>query len=306
MFRELLTDAPEQPDLLLSIAHVLKTLGRQQQAIESYRAAAAARPSFGDAYWSLANLKTYRFCDEEIGRMRVQEAASATSLADRYHLCFALGKALEDRAGTTTEHLFKLTMERGNSLREARDQLFGGLSLSAASVFSARYLPAILLLPGRVSAVTSRTRYSSLGCRVRVRRFWSRYSLPTPWLKERRNSPTFRGSCSGSPGAARRHSAPRYPAVLTELSSEQLRRLGRQYIDDTRIFRTGKPFFIDKMPNNFRHIGLIHLILPNAKIMDARREPMACCFSNFKQLFASGQDFTYSLRRHRPLLSELC
>jgi hypothetical protein len=96
-------------------------------------------------------------------------------------------------------------------------------------------------------------------------------------------------------GRSERNSAPRYPAALTELSSEQLQRLGRQYIDDTRIFRTGKPFFIDKMPNNFRHIGLIHLILPNAKIIDARREAMACCFSNFKQLFASGQEFTYSL-----------
>jgi hypothetical protein len=96
-------------------------------------------------------------------------------------------------------------------------------------------------------------------------------------------------------GRSQTNAAPRYPATLTELSAEQLQRLGQQYIDDTHIFRTGKPFFIDKMPNNFRHIGLIHLILPNAKIIDARREAMACCFSNFKQLFASGQEFTYSL-----------
>jgi tetratricopeptide (TPR) repeat protein len=98
VLRELLTDAPQQPDLYLSIAHVLKTLGRQQQAIEFYRAAAAARPSFGDAYWSLANLKTYRFSDDEIGRMRAQEAASVTSLVDRYHLCFALEAAFEQEA----------------------------------------------------------------------------------------------------------------------------------------------------------------------------------------------------------------
>jgi hypothetical protein len=89
--------------------------------------------------------------------------------------------------------------------------------------------------------------------------------------------------------------APRYPQVLTEIGAEDLRQLGEKYLADTRIFRTGKPCFIDKMPNNFRHVGLIHLILPNAKIIDARREPMACCFSNFKQLFASGQEFTYSL-----------
>jgi len=88
---------------------------------------------------------------------------------------------------------------------------------------------------------------------------------------------------------------PRYPGVLTGMSSEQLLRLGEKYLADTRVYRTDKPYFIDKMPNNFRHIGLIHLILPNAKIIDARREPMACCFSNLKQLFASGQEFTYSI-----------
>ena len=88
---------------------------------------------------------------------------------------------------------------------------------------------------------------------------------------------------------------PRYPAMLGELSVEQLRQFGEKYLEDTRVYRTGKPYFIDKMPNNFRHIGLIHLILPNARIIDARREAMDCCFSNFKQLFASGQEFTYSI-----------
>jgi Sulfotransferase family len=88
---------------------------------------------------------------------------------------------------------------------------------------------------------------------------------------------------------------PRYPRGLAQLTPEELRRLGDKYINDTRAYRTNRPYFIDKMPNNFRHIGLIHLILPRAKIIDARREPMACCFSNFKQLFASGQEFTYSL-----------
>jgi hypothetical protein len=88
---------------------------------------------------------------------------------------------------------------------------------------------------------------------------------------------------------------PRYPAVLADMDAEAFRRLGQKYLDDTRIYRTDKPRYIDKMPNNFRHIGLMHLVLPNARIIDARREPMACCFSNFKQLFASGQEFTYSM-----------
>jgi len=88
---------------------------------------------------------------------------------------------------------------------------------------------------------------------------------------------------------------PRYPHILKELRPEEFRSLGAQYLAASEIYRSGKPFFIDKMPNNFRHLGLIHLMLPNAKIIDARREPMACCFSNFKQLFANGQEFTYSI-----------
>jgi hypothetical protein len=89
--------------------------------------------------------------------------------------------------------------------------------------------------------------------------------------------------------------SPRYPAILTSLSAADVQALASQYLSGTRVYRSGKPHFIDKMPNNFRHLGLIHLMLPNAKIIDARREPMACCFSNFKQLFANGQEFTYSI-----------
>jgi hypothetical protein len=88
---------------------------------------------------------------------------------------------------------------------------------------------------------------------------------------------------------------PRYPRILAALRAEDCLALGEQYLAGARAYRTQKPFFIDKMPNNFRHIGLIHLMLPNARIIDARREPMACCFSNFKQLFANGQEFTYSI-----------
>src|SRR5438477_332833 len=200
VYRELLAETPQNPELHLSIAHALKTQGQQAESIESYRAAAAARADFGDAYWSLANLKTYRFTDEELARMRQIEGADATKLVDRYHLCFALGKALEDRG--EYEESFRY-YERGNAFKKSE----------------------------------------------------SRFDL-----------------------------AP----------AERLR-LGEKYIADTRVYRTDKPYFIDKMPNNFRHIGLIHLILPNARIIDARREPLACCFSNFKQLFASGQEFTYSL-----------
>jgi hypothetical protein len=98
-------------------------------------------------------------------------------------------------------------------------------------------------------------------------------------------------------GRRRVDDEPRYPGIVSELSAEKLEELGQQYLNDTAIYRQGAPFFTDKMPNNFRHIGLIHLILPNAKIIDARRHPMACCFSGFKQLFADGQEFTYGLEQ---------
>ena len=88
---------------------------------------------------------------------------------------------------------------------------------------------------------------------------------------------------------------PRYPEVLAEMAPADFRALGERYLAETRVYRTDKPRFIDKMPNNFRHVGLIHLMLPNARIIDARREPMSCCFSNLKQLFANGQEFSYGI-----------
>jgi len=291
VFRDLLTDAPDQPDLHLSIAHVLKTLGRQQQAIESYRAAAAARPSFGDAYWSLANLKTYRFADDEIVRMRAQEAASATPLVDRYHLCFALGKALEDRANYWESFAY---YERGNALKKreihySADSLERSLGLQRSvltSDFVASRHGVGCDAPDPIFIVGLPRAGSTL-----LEQILASHSL-VEGTTELADIPRLVQRLAGR---SKKNAAPRYPAVLAELSAEQLRRFGQKYIADTQILRTGKPFFIDKMPNNFRHIGLIHLILPNAKIIDARREAMACCFSNFKQLFASGQEFTYSL-----------
>jgi tetratricopeptide (TPR) repeat protein len=290
-FRELLTDAQEQPDLHLSIAHVLKTLGRQQQAIESYRAAALARPTFGDAYWSLANLKTYRFSDDEIVRMRAQEAASVATLVDRYHLCFALGKALEDREDYEESFAY---YERGNALKTreisySADSLERSLGLQRG-VFTSDFVASRQGVgcdrPDPIFIVGLPRAGSTL-----LEQILASHSL-VEGTTELADIPRLVQRLAGR---SKKNSAPRYPAMLTELSAEQLQRLGQKYIDDTQILRTGKPFFIDKMPNNFRHIGLIHLILPNAKIIDARREPMACCFSNFKQLFASGQEFTYSL-----------
>jgi tetratricopeptide (TPR) repeat protein len=295
MYRRLLANAasgPEQADLHLWIAHSLKTTGRQPEAIAEYAAALAARENFGDAWWSLANLKTYRFSPEEIARMRAQEAAPTTSAEDRYHLCFALGKAYED-AGDHAESWS--CYERGNAQRNALG----------------RYLPQIIEINTRLSRD------------VCTRKF---FAARTGWGVPNRD-PTFivglpragstlleqilasHSQVEGTQeladiqrvvmdlrGRAEDLENPRFPRVLEDLQPSDFQRFGERYMQDTRVFRRlGRPYFIDKMPNNFRYIGLMHLMLPNAKIIDVRREPMACCFGNLKQLFSSGQEFSYSI-----------
>jgi tetratricopeptide (TPR) repeat protein len=291
LYRELLIGAPRAPDLHLSAAHCLKTLGRQQEAIEAYRASAAARADFGDAYWSLANLKTYRFAEEEIARMQSVEAAPATRLVDRYHLCFALGKAYEDRG--RYDESFRC-YERGNALKRSesryRPEPFERNTRLQSDVctraffegregFGSRSADPIFIvgLPRAGSTLLEQI----LASHSRVEGTHELADIQRMAMELQGRDPDLAN--------------PRYPRVLAELKAEDFLRLGEKYLSDTRVYRTGKPCFIDKMPNNFRHIGLIHLILPNARIIDARREPMACCFGNFKQLFANGQEFSYGL-----------
>jgi tetratricopeptide (TPR) repeat protein len=291
LYREVLAETPGDPELHLSIAHALKTLGKTREAIDSYRAAAAVRPNFGETYWSLANLKIYRFTDDEIARMRSEEASAGTQLVDRYHLCFALGKAFEDRAEYAESFIY---YERGNALKKTE----------------CRYRPDPLERNARLQAsVCTREFFAArreVGCPDRspilvvglprsgstlVEQILASHSQVEGTM-ELADIPRMVQDLQGRETAG---AAPRYPGILAEMKPEDFRRLGEKYLSDTRLYRTGKPRFIDKMPNNFRHLGLIHLILPNAKIIDARRDPMACCFSNFKQLFASGQQFTYSI-----------
>jgi tetratricopeptide (TPR) repeat protein len=291
LYRELLVDAPRAADLHLSVAHALKTLGRRDESIAAYRAAAAARPNFGDAYWSLANLKTYRFLDREIASMRAEEAASPTPLVDRYHLCFALGKAYEDRGEYAESWRY---YEHGNALKRSESRYRPEvietntrkqIEVCTREFFSARagagaQAPDPIFIVGLPrSGSTLLDQILASHSRVEGTQELSDIQRFVLGLQDR--EPDLDN--------------PRYPAVLSAMKPEEFLRLGAKYLADTRVYRTGKPFFIDKMPNNFRHIGLVHLILPNAKIIDARREPMACCFSNFKQLFANGQEFTYSV-----------
>jgi len=291
LYRALLPGARQPAELHLSIAHSLKTLGQQAPAIAEYHAAAAAREGFGDAWWSLANLKTYRFSDAELEQMHNAAAAPATGAVDRYHLCFALGKAFEDREqyGASFEHY-----ARGNALKRA----------------ASRYRPEVIELNTRLqSEVCTRelfARHQADGApavdpifivglprsgSTLIEQILASHSK-VEGTHELADIPRMVAELQGRDWQPE---DPRYPAVLAQMGADDFRRLGEKYLRDTRSYRSGKARFIDKMPNNFRHVGLIHLMLPNAKIIDARREPMACCFGNLKQLFAHGQEFAYSI-----------
>src|SRR5271170_3724350 len=291
LYRELLRGVAQDADLHLSIAHAQKTLGQRQEAIDSYHQAAACRPDFGDAYWSLANLKTYRSTDAELVHMRAAEASSATALVDRYHLCFALGKALEDKAEYAESFRY---YERGNALKRSesryRAEIIENNTCQQIEVCQSEFFARlegcgaqdpdpifIVGLPRSGSTLLEQI----LASHSRVEGTQELANVQQIVRNLRGRDPDLNN--------------PRYPRILAEMKAEEFRPLGEQYLATTRVYRTGKPIFIDKMPNNFRHIGLIHLMLPNARIIDARREPMACCFSNLKQLFAQGQEFTYSV-----------
>ena len=291
LYQELLEGATQPAELHLSIAHSLKTLGRQQEAIAAYRSAAAARPAFGDAYWSLANLKTYRFEAHEIEAMRRAESSSTTSAADRFHLCFALGKAFEDLGEYADSFA---CYERGNALRRAEGRYRpethekntrAQIGTCTRELFS-RHRGTGAPSADPIFVVGLPRSGSTL-----IEQILASHSA-VEGTQELADVPRIVAALRGRESDA---SEPRYPAVLAGMSGEDFRRLGEQYLRDTCVYRSGKARFIDKMPNNFRHLGLIHLMLPNARIIDARREPMACCFGNFKQLFARGQEFAYGL-----------
>ena len=291
LYGELLQGSAQDAELHLSIAHAQKTLGRREEAIGSYRRAASCRPDFGDAYWSLANLKTYRFTAQEMARMRAASEATTTGEIDRVHLAFALGKALEDRG----EYPDSFEQYRiGNALKRAqsryRPEIIENNTREQTAVCTAEFFASrrgvgspeadplfIVGLPRSGSTLLEQILASH--SQVEGTQELANVQQIVQTLRGREPDPQ----------------SPRYPRILAEMGAGEFRHLGAQYLADTRAYRGGRAFFIDKMPNNFRHLGLIHLMLPNARIIDARREPMACCFSNFKQLFANGQEFTYSL-----------
>ena len=289
LFNTVLERLPSDPATLTSRGHALKTTGQQDDAVASYRAAIAAKPDHGDAYYALANLKTYRFTEAEIAAMHAQLERPEIAFMDRVHLTFALGKAHEDREEYEASFGF---YEEGNALKRRQtrydadrmsEELAAQKEACTRDLFESRQGagdPArdpifILGLPRAGSTLLEQILASHS-------QIDGTLELPNVLALAHR----LRGRKAGQS---------RYPQVLHDLTPEQLTEFGGDFLANTRIHRQSAPFFIDKMPNNFRHIGLIQLMLPNATIIDARRDPMDCCFSGFKQLFAEGQDFTYGL-----------
>jgi tetratricopeptide (TPR) repeat protein len=290
LYEAVLARMPGQAKVWMSYGHMLKTVGRQADSIAAYRRAIGAAPSLGEVWWSLANLKTVRFDEADIAAMEGALAAAGLDEEDRFHLHFALGKAHEERG--QAEASFRHYAE-GNRLRRAEidydpEDISSHVRRSGAlftpAFFAARAgqgCPApdpifILGMPRAGSTLIEQILASHAEIEGTM-------ELPDiPALAKRLG------------GRKTRSDASAYPECLAELGPDELRALGEEYLEATRIQRkTGRPYFIDKMPNNWAHVGLIRLILPNAKIVDARRHPLACCFSNFKQHFARGQGFSY-------------
>ncbi|HET6941734.1 MAG TPA: sulfotransferase [Sphingomicrobium sp.] len=281
LYRQVLGRAPNQPRVLMSYGHMLKTVGKVDEAIPTYRRAIAINSALGEAWWSLANLKTVRFSQEDIVAMEQALSRSDLKDDDRFHVEFALGKALHD-LGRSEEAFGHYAA--GNALRRQyhpfqADHL-SQLVDRSIELFTAEVLKA----PGGSNApdpifVVGMPRAGS----TLVEQILSSHSL----VEGTSELPDM-------PAIARGRG--KYPASAVELSVEERREAGHEYLKRSAVQRrTDRPFFIDKLPNNWMFVPFIQLVLPNAKIVDARRHPLGCCFSNFRQHFARGQDFTYDL-----------
>ncbi len=283
LYEQVLKDVPRQPKVWMSFGHMLKTVGRQADGIAAYRRAIDLAPELGEVWWSLANLKTVKFDEGDIAAMRAQLARTDISDEDRFHLDFALGKAFEDNKQPS---LAFAHYDTGNRLRRTKIGYAADETTAFVDRSIALYTPEFLAArtgagstaPDPIFILGMPRAGSTL-----IEQILSSHSL----VEGTSELPDI-------PFLARRGTD--YPANLATLPPEQLRALGDEYIERTRIQRrTDRPFFIDKLPNNWAHLPFIPLILPNAKIIDARRHPLGCCFSNFKQHFARGQAFSYGL-----------
>lgn len=293
LYQDLIAQEYNLHHAYLLCGHAEKTLGNLPASIECYQNLYQLQPDYGDAFWSLANTKTYTFSDDEVKHMLDYKERAETSAIDKVHFNFALGKAYEDR---NEYDLAFDAYDEGNRLNkdilnykspEAKKRVEYQKSNCTKPLFerlshvghSAPDPIFILGLPRAGSTLLEQI----LASHSQVD---GTLELPNILSLSRR----LRGRDPVEEGVE-----PQYPKILSTLETDYFAKFGEQYIEETKVFRQGAAFFIDKMPNNFMHVGLIKLILPNAKVIDARRHPMACCFSGFKQLFAEGQEFTYGL-----------
>jgi tetratricopeptide (TPR) repeat protein len=292
LYRALLEEYPENAKVWLSYAHVLKTEGQREQCEAAYRGAIERDASFGEAYWSLANLKTFRFTEHDIAQMNEQIQRPEIELSSQVQFHFALGKAAEDSG----EHDLSFShYAQGNALQKSTVNYQRSQNTARVERMKSRFTEdffkdragmgcpdgAPIFIVGMPRAGSTLLE-QILASHSQVEGTTELPDIIT-LAKELRSQ-----AGEDEMGA--------YDGVLARMAPDELIALGRQYLERTLIHRkTDRPFFIDKMPNNFLHVGLIQVCLPNAKIIDARRHPLACCFSNFKQYFARGQNFSYSL-----------
>ncbi|RVT43621.1 tetratricopeptide repeat-containing sulfotransferase family protein [Sphingobium algorifonticola] len=291
LYAELIDRFPDHAKLHMSHGHILKTVGRQEDSIAAYRQALRVQPGLGEVWWSLANLKTVRFDVADVAAMEAALDDADITVEDRFHLHFALGKAAEDAQDWARSFEY---YAQGNALRRAQIDYDADDTSRHVARSIAAFTPALLTAragqghgaPDPIFILGMPRAGSTL-----IEQILSSHSMvegtmelpdmPAIAMREAR-------SVDDGPGS--------WIAAITQATPDRLAQLGAEYLERTRIQRkTDKPFFIDKLPNNWLYTGLIHLILPQAKIIDARRHPMDCGFSNFKQHFAQGQAFSYAL-----------
>ncbi len=284
----LLAQFPKQAAIWLNQGHALRAVGRRQDAVRAYRRALDLAPNLGDAYWSLANLKVEPLSPRDEATIETQLRRADLAPMDRLHLRYALGKALEDRGAHqgAFENYAAAAGLRRQSLAYDPDELTDFVARSKArftSSFFADRQGAGSPAKDPIFVVGLPRSGSTL-----IEQILASHSAVEGTM-ELSDIGIMAGGLRGVGGGV-------YPEILTALDSAALASLGAVFLDRTRIQRRlGRRHFIDKMPNNFRHTGFIHLILPNARIIDARRHPLGACFSAFKQHFAQGQAFSYDL-----------
>ncbi|MEO0907581.1 MAG: sulfotransferase [Pseudomonadota bacterium] len=277
---------------LLCLGHALKTIGKQQEAIDAYRRCAVSKPDFGEVYWSLANLKTFRFGDDELDEMHRQLAIVTDddpNVDSEISFSFAIGKAYEDRKDYKRAFEF---YQRGNEQKRLNTQ-YDPIEMEVQidrliDVFTADYFaqrqgqgnpdPSPILIVGLPRSG------STLLEQILASHSEVEGTAELHYLLR-----------IASETGATRADGIKYPQSMLEQGPHQLHGLGEEYLEEAQIHRTDKPYFTDKLPNNFTGIGFLHSILPNAKVIDARRHPLDSCLGSYKQLFAKGQPFSYDL-----------